>query len=261
MSVSGGSPAQGTPLLVEVSAPDAVDDVFLVWRGARWPLREVSPGRYQALIGVDLLASPGSETIVAESVAGGVRSRVEKPLKVAERPFPVQKLSLPKGMAEFDARTLRRIRKEREALDKRFSRVSRPVLWALPFLPPVEDYRPTNFGSRRIINGESRSPHTGVDIHLPAGTPVRAIADGVVVLAAEQFFGGRSVVIDHGGGVFSVYYHLQRYVVEEGKRVSRGETIGAVGSTGRATGPHLHFGVRVPGGRIDPSLLFDFPAN
>jgi murein DD-endopeptidase MepM/ murein hydrolase activator NlpD len=90
---------------------------------------------------------------------------------------------------------------------------------------------------------------------------VRAIADGVVVLAAEQFFGGRSVVIDHGGAVFSLYYHLQRIAVEEGRRVSRGETIGAVGATGRATGPHLHFGVRVPGGRVDPSLLFALPGK
>jgi murein DD-endopeptidase MepM/ murein hydrolase activator NlpD len=90
---------------------------------------------------------------------------------------------------------------------------------------------------------------------------VRAIADGVIVLAAEQFFGGKSVVIDHGGAVFSLYYHLQHFAVEEGRRVSRGETIGAVGATGRATGPHLHFGIRVPGGRVDPSLLFAIPGK
>jgi len=83
----------------------------------------------------------------------------------------------------------------------------------------------------------------------------------VVAFAGEQFFGGRSVVIDHGGGVFSLYYHLKENPVAEGQRVSRGERIGAVGATGRATGPHLHFGVRVPGGRVDPSLLFALPAH
>jgi murein DD-endopeptidase MepM/ murein hydrolase activator NlpD len=88
---------------------------------------------------------------------------------------------------------------------------------------------------------------------------VRAIADGVTALAQEQFLGGRTVVLDHGGGVFSLYMHLQSYRVEEGRRVSRGETIGAVGSTGRSTGPHLHFGVRVTGGRVDPSLLLALP--
>jgi murein DD-endopeptidase MepM/ murein hydrolase activator NlpD len=112
-----------------------------------------------------------------------------------------------------------------------------------------------------VINGEPRAPHTGVDLRLPEGTPVRSIAGGTVVLAAEQFFGGRSVVIDHGGGTFSLYYHLSRYIVAEGQRVSRGERIGEVGSTGRATGPHLHFGVRVPGGRIDPALLFAIPGK
>ncbi|MBP2673359.1 MAG: peptidase [Deltaproteobacteria bacterium] len=261
ISVSGAAPAQGSPLMVHVSTTAPADNVFLLWRGARWPLREAAPGRYEALIGVDLLAAAGPETLAAESVAGGVRSRVEKVLEIVERSFPVQELTLPKGMAEFDAPTLRRIEEEKKALDERFSRVTRPVRWAAPFLPPVEAYRPENFGSRRVINGEPRSPHTGVDLRLPEGTPVRAIADGVVVLAAEQFFGGRSIVIDHGGGVFSVYYHLQRYSVEEGRRVTRGEPIGAVGATGRATGSHLHFGVRVPGGRIDPSLLFGLPGK
>ena len=130
----------------------------------------------------------------------------------------MQQLTLPKGMAEFDAPTLGGSRRKGEALDERLSRVTLPVLWSLPFLPPVEEYRPENFGVRRVINGEPRAPHTAVDIRLPEGTPVRAIADGVVALAAEQFFGGRSVVIDHGGGVFSVYYHLKRYSVEEGRR-------------------------------------------
>jgi murein DD-endopeptidase MepM/ murein hydrolase activator NlpD len=261
ISVSGGAPAQGTPLVVAVSTPGPVDNVILFWKGAAWPLRETAPGRYEALIGVDLLASAGSEPLAAESVKEGVRTRVERAMEVADRVFPVQELTLPKGLAEFDAPTLRRIGEEKEALDARLARVTLPILWATPFLPPVEGYRPENFGSRRVINGEPRAPHSGVDIRLPEGTPVRAIADGVVALASEQFFGGRSVVIDHGGGVFSFYYHLKRYSVEEGRRVSRGDPIGEVGATGRATGPHLHFGVRVPGGRVDPSLLFALPGK
>ncbi|MBE0602689.1 MAG: M23 family metallopeptidase [Deltaproteobacteria bacterium] len=261
ISVSGGASAQGAPLLVEVTASGPVDNVTLTWKGTAFPMRETAPGRYEAVIGVDLLAAAGPETLAAEIVAGGVRTRAEKSLDVVERAFPVQKLTLPKGMAEFDAPTLKRIAAEKKALDERLARVTLPVMWSLPFIPPVEGYRPENFGSRRVINEEPRLPHTGVDIRLPEGTPVRAIADGVVALAAEQFFGGRSVVIDHGGAVFSFYYHLQRYSVEEGRRVSRGEPIGAVGATGRATGPHLHFGVRVPGGRVDPSLLFALPGK
>ena len=136
-----------------------------------------------------------------------------------------------------------------------------PPRWRTPFLPPVEEYRPTNFGARRVINGDPRMPHSAVDIRLPAGTPVRAIADGRVAFAGEQFFGGRSVVIDHGGGVFSVYYHLKEFSVAEGQEIFRGDRIGSVGATGRATGPHLHFGVRVPGGRVDPTRLFALPGR
>ncbi|MEW6721340.1 MAG: M23 family metallopeptidase [Thermodesulfobacteriota bacterium] len=261
ISVAGGDPALGSPLMVVVSASGPVDNLSLLWKGAAWPLREAAPGRYEALIGIDLLADAGPETLAAESFTGGMRSRVETVLEVAGRKFPVQELSLPKGMAEFDASTLRRIREEKELLDGRFARISAPILWEAPFLPPVEPFRPENFGSRRVINREPRSPHTGVDLRLPEGTPVRSIAGGTVALAAEQFFGGRTVMIDHGGGVFSIYMHLNRFSVKEGQRVSRGEPIGEVGSTGRATGPHLHFGVRVPGGRVDPSLLFAIPGK
>lgn len=261
ISVSGGAPAQGSPLLVAANAAGPVDNMVLLWMGAAWPMREAAPGRYAGLIGVDLMAAAGPQTLAVESSRGGLRTRVEQVLHVAERRFAVQELSLPKEMAEFDAPTLRRIKAEAKAFEERFARVTLPILWEAPFLPPVEEYRPENFGSRRVINGEPRMPHAAVDIRLPEGTPVRAIAGGVVAFAGEQFFGGRSVAIDHGGGVFSVYYHLREYIVAEGQRVSRGERIGAVGATGRATGPHLHFGVRVPGGRIDPSLLFVLPGE
>ncbi|MCL1926545.1 MAG: M23 family metallopeptidase [Syntrophorhabdaceae bacterium] len=261
VSVSDVAPAQGVPFIVSASTSGPVDNLAVVWKGVSWPMRNTAPGQYEALVGIDLAASPGSESLVVEQMTEGVCLRRNETIRVVEKVFPVQRLSLPKTMVEFDKATLSRIEKERLALTERFSRVTLPVLWLFPFLPPVDGYRPENFGVRREINGEKKSPHTGVDIRLPAGTPVRSIADGVVALAEEQFFGGRTVTIDHGGGVFSVYMHLQSYCVKEGLRVSRGETIGAVGATGRATGPHLHFGVRVPGGRVDPSLLFALPGK
>jgi murein DD-endopeptidase MepM/ murein hydrolase activator NlpD len=157
-------------------------------------------------------------------------------------------------MAEFDEATLERIKSEAERLERLFAATSLPS-WDFPFLPPVADYSPTNFGARRIINGEPRSQHAAVDIKVPEGTPVAAIATGTVALAGDQFFGGLSVVLDHGGGLFSVYYHLKYFTVREGDRVGKGEVIGAVGSTGRASGPHLHFGIRAAGGRVDPSMF------
>ena len=260
ISVSTATPALGDPLVVEVAASGTVDNLSLVWNGASWPVRGIAPGKYQGVIGVDLLAAAVPATVAAEGWIGGERSRAEAALDVTDRKFPVQRLSLPKKMAEFDPPTLARIEAEARDLEARFARVTPPV-WSLPFLTPVAEYRPENFGSRRVINGEPRMPHAAVDVRLPEGTPVRSIADGVVAFAGDRFFGGLSVVVDHGGGVFSVYYHLKEFSVSEGDRVARGAWIGAIGSTGRATGPHLHFGVRVPGGRVDPTRLFALPAR
>ncbi len=258
ISVSTGTPAMGDPVVVEVAANGAVDNLVLRWKGAAWPMREAAPGRYGGLIGVDLDDPEGPAVVAAEGFLDGARVRAEVEVTISPRKFAVQELTLPKGMAEFDNATLVRIGAEAAELSRRFSRAT-PPRWRIPFLPPVEEYRPTNFGARRVINGHPRMPHSAVDINLPAGTPVRTIADGRVAFAGEQFFGGRSVVIDHGGGVFSVYYHLKEFSVAEGQEISRGDHIGSVGATGRATGPHLHFGVRVPGGRVDPTRLFALP--
>ena len=260
ISVSTRTPASGDPVVVEVSANGAVDNLVLRWKGAACPMREIVPGRYEGLIGVDLDDPAGPAVVSAEGLLGGARVRAETDVTISPREFPVQELTLPKGMAEFDNATLTRIGVEADELARRLSGVT-PPRWRVPFLPPVEEYRPTNFGARRVINGDPRMPHAAVDIRLPEGTPVRAIADGRVVFAGEQFFGGRSVVIDHGGGVFSIYYHLKERSVAEGQEILRGDRVGTVGATGRATGPHLHFGVRVPGGRVDPTRLLALPGR
>jgi len=255
ISVSSMSPEEGQPFLVEVAVPSNVDNLSIAWKGRTFPMKRAGAGRFLSLIGVDLMDPPGKFPLSIFTGGNDPGMRLSLDLDVREKPFPIQEISLPPQMAEFDNATLARIRAEAGILEERLSVISAPA-WDLPFLPPVEAYRPTGFGARRVSNGEPRSPHAGVDIRLPAGTPVRSIAAGSVAYSGEQFFGGRSVVLDHGGGLFSMYYHLQEAAVAEGQRVEKGETIGAVGSSGRATGPHLHFGVRAAGGRVDPSLLF-----
>ena len=255
VSVSDPFPGQGDPVLVEVSPDPALDNLVIAWKGGMFPLKRMADGRFVGVIGIDLMETPGRHPLSVVATRDGRPARHELTLTVREKPFPVQELTLPKKMAEFDDATLARIRREAQELERRLSALTPPV-WDLPFQPPVDEYLPTNFGARRVINREPRSPHTAVDIHLPSGTPVNAIAAGTAVLSGEQFFGGRSVVLDHGGGLFSIYYHLREAAVSEGQRVTKGERIGAVGSSGRATGPHLHFGVRAAGGRVDPSLLF-----
>ncbi len=258
---SDRSPAQGEPILVEFTRWAGADNVAVAWKGRRFPLKPAGEDRFLGIVGVDLLDPPGNVPLVLFVSADGAACRIDDGLEVRARRFRVQRLSLPPQMAEFDPPTVARIRDEAARLNERMSAAAGPPAWELPLSPPVEDFRPANFGSRRIINGEPRSPHAGVDIGLPEGTPVTSIADGAVIFVGEQYLGGNSVVIDHGGGLLSIYYHLEEYSVAEGQRVSRGEPIGAVGKSGRAVGPHLHFGVRAAGGRVDPALLFRLDAE
>jgi murein DD-endopeptidase MepM/ murein hydrolase activator NlpD len=125
-------------------------------------------------------------------------------------------------------------------------------LWHGPFQIPIEDgRRSSSFGRRRILNGQPRSPHTGVDLGAASGTPVHAMQRGRVALDADLFFSGHTVVLDHGLGVFSLYGHLSESRVQPGRVVDAGEVIGLVGATGRVTAPHLHWAVRIGDARVD----------
>lgn len=136
-------------------------------------------------------------------------------------------------------------------------RFSLPLAKPVNPLPSSED----DFGSRRIFNGKHKSQHTGRDSPVAEGTAVKAIADGTVVLAEEQFFTGNAVYVDHGGGLISMFFHLGELRVATGDKVSAGDVVGTVGSTGRSTGPHLHIGLRWQNQRIDPYPLFNPPAE
>ena len=128
-------------------------------------------------------------------------------------------------------------------------------LWTEAFTQPLQGRLSTPFGVKRFINKQPRNPHSGIDIAAPTGTPVRAAAAGVVSLTGEHFFAGKSVYIDHGCDTFSMYFHLDSIAVQDGQTVARGDIIGRVGATGRATGPHLHWGMRMYGTPIDPFSL------
>jgi murein DD-endopeptidase MepM/ murein hydrolase activator NlpD len=175
---------------------------------------------------------------------------------VAPRQFTVQKLTLPKGMVDLDPETERRALAEGEQLRALYRTLTPERLWRGRFLRPLAGDEPgSGFGSRRIINGQPRAPHTGVDYAAPTGTPVLAANAGRVALVAEFFFPGRLAVLDHGLGLHTLYFHLDRVSVQEGQIVDRGEAIGTVGATGRATGPHLHFGAQIGAARVDPEVL------
>lgn len=205
------------------------------------------------LIGFGRDAAPLS---IIEAVLHDGR-RVREELHIAPRQWDVQSLpTLPRGTQptpEFLAR--RKIELERIATARAIRSGSDG--WQQHFLWPVTGRISGVFGSQRIYAGEPGAPHSGVDIARPTGTPVAAPADGVVILAAQSPFTleGNLLMIDHGMGLNSAFLHLSRIDVREGDRVVRGQPIGAIGMTGRATGPHLHWGMMWRNVRIDPQLL------
>ncbi|MFQ5899396.1 MAG: M23 family metallopeptidase [Candidatus Methylomirabilia bacterium] len=218
---------------------------------------------YAALAGIDLEQKPGTVRWRIGLIDGSGRGfEATGTLQVRQRKFPVQRLTLPREQVDLDPPTLRRAREESRRLRRIFATVTPERLWQDRFTKPVRvSDRGKGFGARRIINGQPRAPHTGVDYSADSGTAVVAANAGRVALVAEQFFAGRLVVLDHGLGLSTFYFHLERVDVQEGQLVARGQPIGAVGSTGRATGPHLHFGARLSQARIDPTSLLSLPLS
>ena len=170
-------------------------------------------------------------------------------------PYPVEHVTVEDRYVALSKADLERSQRERQRISALWSRTGEPR-FALPLTAPLRDSpEARNFGARRVFNGEPRSPHSGADFSATTGTPVLATADGIVALAEEHFFGGNSVFLDHGDGLISMCMHLSEILVEADQEVRAGQVIGRVGSTGRVTGPHLHFGFRWRGARIDPAVL------
>jgi murein DD-endopeptidase MepM/ murein hydrolase activator NlpD len=211
-------------------------------------------GSCAALVGVDLDHRAGRYAIEVEAGDG---ERLQGALDVEAREFPEERLTVPKTYTEPDAPTLRRIAREQRLLAALWSASVPQRLWSGSFARPTDGPAGSPFGLRRFFNGEPRSPHAGIDFRAPQGTPVYAANRGRVALARELFFTGNTVVIDHGCGVFTLYVHLSKLAVRRGALVEKGQTIGNVGMTGRATGPHLHFAARIGEARIDPAALLD----
>jgi hypothetical protein len=214
-------------------------------------------GGHAALFGVDLETKPGAHTWRVGVVEPGREPRSARgSVKIVRRDFHVERLTLPNTMVDLDPETERRAVAESKQLAALYRTITPERLWRGKFTTPVGTTGTgTGFGARRIINGQPRSPHSGSDYSAPKGTSVVAVNGGKIALVAEFFFPGRLVVVNHGLGLYTVYFHLDTIAVAEGERVERGQTLGTVGATGRATGPHLHFGAQVAGARVDPTTL------
>jgi hypothetical protein len=209
---------------------------------------------------IDLLLKPGPLTVKR---AGGGHTETAR-IVIQPSDYTTQTVDLPDiPQADPTKEEMKRAKREEAAVDRMFARKEGPARFSLPLGTPAKPLpMARNFGVNRIFNDTpAGQPHMGVDYPISAGTPIQAVADGTVRIAEDQFFAGNGVYIDHGDGLVSMYFHLSKIDVTPGEEVKKGQTIGQVGSTGRATGPHLYFGVRWHNARIDPRFVFEDPAK
>jgi murein DD-endopeptidase MepM/ murein hydrolase activator NlpD len=178
-------------------------------------------------------------------------------VSIIERPFPSETLSVAPKYVEPPPDVRERLARERSKLQTLYlsRRSIRPS--GRPFLRPVPGEATSVFGTRRLYNGKPRSPHPGLDLRAATGTPVESSGDGRVGLAQDLYYSGNTVIVDHGGGLFTLYAHLSKLQVIEGEEISAGQVVGLSGATGRVTGPHLHWGAKIGDSPFDPTALLD----
>lgn len=249
---SPAKPRQGDVVAVWVEkVDDAQPGARLSAFGREFPLMP-SGGGYFGLIAVDHDVKPGSHTVEAAKSGGRV---VSAKLTVAKRSFEEQHLKVDKKTVDLSKEDEERAERERVRINEALSARTPEKLWTGGFARPTGGEVSSTFGLKRYYNGKAKGYHGGLDIAAPRGAPVRAAGSGRVVLAGDFFFTGNTVFVDHGYGLLTAYFHMDELAVKDGERLEEGRIVGRVGSTGRSTGPHLHWSVYVSGVKADPESL------
>ena len=204
-----------------------------------------------AIVGIPLDSTPGTKGALAKDTRG---NEIQQLILVRDKQYPEERIYIEdEDMVTPPKLDLERINKESALMRAVYDRFSEQPSDLVPIIQPVEGRVSGVFGSRRFFNDQPRNPHSGIDYAVATGTPIRTPTGGVVALTGDFYFNGITVMIDHGGGFISMMCHLSKIQVNEGEALKRGDTLGQVGSTGRATGPHLHWSVSLAGSRVDPS--------
>jgi murein DD-endopeptidase MepM/ murein hydrolase activator NlpD len=249
----------GELVLVEAASSRPLSRLVVEAFDRQFPAFSEKDGlKWVALIGIDLETKPGRYEVKLNGIDTNGKSEVSQGILIVEaKRFPVRELKVEEKYVTPPENVQSRIKEERERVDAIFATVTPKRFWNGSFLLPVPGEVISAFGKRSIYNNKPRSPHSGVDFRGVAGTPVRAPNAGQVVLAAELYYSGNTVILDHGLGLYSYFGHLSGFNAKQGDMVKSGDIVGKVGATGLVTGPHLHWTVRLVESRIDPLSLID----
>ena len=234
-----------------IDAPARADQAVHVRAFGRDLLPFRSDGGWRVLIGIDLDVRPGTYPVSID--AGG--ATVVRNLVVTRKTFRTRRLTVDPDFVTPPPSAAERIAADAKLLQSTWRSSAPERLWSTAFVRPVADAANSAFGSRSVFNGKLRSAHGGADFLSGAGTAVHAPNGGRIAVARDLYYSGNTVIIDHGLGLFSMLAHLSAFDVREGDRVEAGQIVGRVGATGRVTGPHLHWAVRVNDSRVDPLSL------
>ena len=243
--------APGGVVILPVSG-DAERAPAVTFEGKRVMVLPGADG-WLAVVGIPLSQTPG--TVEIDVRRGGSSERIE--FLVEGKSYSTQRLSVAPGKVNLSEPDAARVAKETPHIRGVMSTFTDQPPASLRFISPVKGPKSSSFGLRRVFNNQPRNPHSGMDIAAPTGTPIVAPAPGVVLDTGDYFFNGKSVFIDHGSGLITLYCHLSEIEVTAGQTVNTGDRLGQVGATGRVTGPHLHWGVSLNRAYVDPALFLE----
>lgn len=257
LQLAPSAPSQGEALFVTASGLPAHAAAVLTWDTKRYPIYSQG-STWRGVIPVRIEERPGRHTVrLTYRASDGARWMLTAPITVARTRFPTQRLRMARSIERLYTYPGRK--KELATVRHALLSESPRQRWDGSFMMPIHGHFTTWFGERRIRNGRLVGDHRGLDIGAPTGTPIHADADGRVVLARPLIMHGKTVVIDHGLGVTSIFMHQSAIRCHEGQFVHKGDVIGLVGQTGVATGPHLHWGVYVHGNAVSPLFWTRLP--
>jgi murein DD-endopeptidase MepM/ murein hydrolase activator NlpD len=257
ISVSPTKIYQGDIFELFIKSKSDIENITLDYIEKNIPCFKID-NDFSCLIGVDLETKPDNYKIKLNfDLKSGVKLIEEIKIKIRKKNFKVSIFTVPKEKDTFTPELLAQIKKEEKEILDIFKNINSQKYWDKPFVKPVTTIVKANFGDKRIINNEPRNPHSGIDFKGDIGMPVKAVNNGNVKLIGNYFFSGNTIIIDHGLGLYSMYFHLNKFNSNLGDIIKKGDIIGYVGATGRATGPHLHFGLRLNNSRVDPLKIFE----